>query len=151
MSQWLSGKEWPANGQKCIQPMVCRNKKHDITTDNSITTAYHHYTVPILGSTGVESAWPPLSQVDQWVQNEAFGWKDSPYVNMSIGGAAINRTLGSELGEVMTELDWYITDNRLWHMKTRVRILIEFGRVALLDFAACGREQSKRLCCRNIL
>lgn len=30
-------------------------------------------------------------EVDQWVQTEAFGWKDAPYVNMSISGSAINR------------------------------------------------------------
>ena len=41
---------------------------------------------------------PANGQVDQWVQTEALGWKDAPYVNMSISGAAINRTLGVAVG-----------------------------------------------------
>ena len=35
--------------------------------------------------------------MDAYVQAEALGWRDAPFVNMSVGGNAINRSLGGSL------------------------------------------------------
>eukprot|EP00435_Cladocopium_sp_Y103_P004325 s1524_g1.t1 len=45
----------------------------------------------VTGQSQPASASTTQQEVDQWVQTEALGWKDAPYVNMSINGTAINR------------------------------------------------------------
>ena len=83
------------------------NKRHDITAyDNQFEHGHNvRHTRPLFSLSPNRHNYPrrhapPFTtifssgEVDQWVQTEAFGWRDAPYVNMSINGVAINRTLG---------------------------------------------------------
>ena len=49
------------------------------------------------GKSQAATASTTQQEVDDYVAKEAAGWQDAPFMNMSVGGTAINRMLVEEM------------------------------------------------------